>query len=148
MEDREKRRAKGRINVGASSGGGFFLGVKKALGMSSGRSINDEKDDGGVGMNSIQVHVETAVATADFPNSPVRPQTAAPPSFERRVRNDLDFDDEFGRGPFGRTHSGDSEDHIIVPTLNVNGSSDGDSEVFDDDSTKGKQSNDSKAQLK
>ena len=55
MEDREKRRARGRINVGASSGGGFLVGVKKALGLAPGRSGAEEKDD--VGMNSIQVRL-------------------------------------------------------------------------------------------
>ena len=100
-----------------------------------------------------QVHVETAVATADFPNSPVRPAPSAPPAFDRHDRNAPSYDDdhhELGRTPFGRTQSGGS-DHIVMPTLNVNGTSDDGLDLYDDsdDSIKaGKYSNDSKVQLK
>ena len=157
MEDREKRRARGRINLGGgastSTGGGFFLGVKRALGLTAGgRPANEEKEDGGVGMNSIQVHVETAVATAEFPGSPVRPpQPAAVPAFERSDHRDEYDGSPSHRMPFGRTESGGSE-HILVPTLNVNGSSDDgnsyEDDEEDDNSTKGKQSVDSRSQLR
>ncbi|KAL7411107.1 hypothetical protein BDY24DRAFT_436093 [Mrakia frigida] len=151
MEDREKRRAKGRVNFGTSEGGGFFSGVKRALGFSNGNGDQDGEKD--VGMNSIQVHVNTEIAEAEFLSA--RGQAAAAANSanaenelleDTNRRNNLAPIYNEGRSPFvGRTNSGGS-DRLggLVPSLNHTDSDEG--YDFDDDSTKGK-SNGSKVNL-
>ena len=101
----------------------------------------------------LQVHVNTEIATAEFP--PARGQAVAAANTaehelledanRRDSRNNLAPVYADGRSPFNRTNSGGSDRLAgLVPSLNHSESDEGFD--FDDDSTKGK-SNGSRTNL-